>query len=86
MLRADFHHHINTDPVDGGFVAHSAGELIDRAAAVGLNVVAITCHESIPYDADATRYARERGIVLLRGMEATVDDCHVLLLNFRDFP
>lgn len=86
MLRADFHHHINTDPVDGWFVSHSAGELIDRAAAVGLNVLAITCHESIPYDGDATRYAQARGVVLLRGMEATVDGHHVLLLNFRDFP
>lgn len=86
MLRADLHHHINTDPVDGWFVTHSAGELIDRAAAVGLNVLAITCHESIPYDDDAIRYARQRGIVLLRGMEATVEGCHVLLLNFRDFP
>jgi predicted metal-dependent phosphoesterase TrpH len=86
MLRADFHHHINTDPTDGRFVEHSAGDLIDRAAAIGLNVLAITCHESIPYDADVIDYARRRGIVLLRGMEATVDGHHVLLLNFRDFP
>jgi predicted metal-dependent phosphoesterase TrpH len=86
MLRADLHHHINSDPVDGWFVSHSAGELIDRAAAAGLNVLAITCHESIPYDGDARRYAQSRGVVLLRGMEATVDSHHVLLLNFRDFP
>lgn len=86
MLRVDLHHHINTDPVDGRFVLHSAGELIDRAAAVGLNVLAITCHEAIPYDDDVFHYARQRGVVLLRGMEATVDGFHVLLLNFRDFP
>jgi predicted metal-dependent phosphoesterase TrpH len=86
MLRADFHHHIDCDPVDGFFVRHSVGELIDRAAAVGLNVLAITCHESIPYDGDATRYAAERGILLLRGMEATVNGTHVLLLNFPEFP
>jgi predicted metal-dependent phosphoesterase TrpH len=86
MLHGDFHHHINADPVDGSFVPHSAGELIDRAAAVGLNVLAITCHESVPYDGDATRYARERGVLLIRGMEATVDGHHVLLLNFPEFP
>ncbi len=86
MLRGDLHHHINTDPIDGAFVRHSAGELIDRAAAMGLNVLAITCHESIPYDHDATRYAAERGVLLLRGMEARVDGHHVLLLNFREFP
>jgi predicted metal-dependent phosphoesterase TrpH len=86
MLRGDLHHHINTDPRDGSFVRHSAGELIDRAAAIGLSVLAITCHESVPYDQDATRYAREHGIVLLRGMEASVDGHHVLLLNFPEFP
>jgi predicted metal-dependent phosphoesterase TrpH len=86
MLRADFHHHIDTDPIDGKFVRHSAGELIDRAAATGLNVLAITCHESVPYDGAASRYAADRGVLLLRGMEATVDGHHVLLLNFPEFP
>ncbi len=86
MLRGDFHHHINTDPVDHAIVHHSAGELIDHAAAIGLNVLAITCHESVPYDGDATRYAAARGVLLLRGMEATVDGQHVLLLNFPEFP
>jgi predicted metal-dependent phosphoesterase TrpH len=86
MLRADFHHHLNTDPIDGFFVQHSAGDLIDRAVAVGLNVLAITCHESVPYDGDASRYAAQRGVILLRGMEATVDGQHVLLINFPEFP
>lgn len=86
MLRADFHHHIDTDPVDGAFVRHSAGQLIDRAVALGLNVLAITCHEAVPYDGDATRYAAERGLLLIRGMEATVQGQHVLLLNFPEFP
>ncbi len=86
MLRGDFHHHIDSDPTDGYFVHHSAGSLIDHAAAMGIHVLAITCHESVPYDGDATRYAAERGVVLLRGMEATVKGHHVLLLNFPEFP
>lgn len=86
MLRADFHHHISTDPIDGRFVRHSAGALIDRAVAAGLNVLAITCHESVPYDDDVVRYGAARGVLVLRGMEATVDGRHVLLLNFHDFP
>jgi len=84
-VRADLHHHIDTDPVDF-FVRHSAGALIDRAAALGVRVLAITCHESVPYDGDVTRYARERGVLLLRGMEATVNGSHVLLINFPEFP
>src|SRR6185295_17012155 len=84
-LRADFHHHINTDPIDP-FVRHSAGDLIDRAVTLGLNALAITCHESVPYDSDVVDYARERGVFLLRGMEATVNGGHVLLINFPEFP
>jgi len=86
MLRGDFHHHIDADPIDGHFVGHTAGELVDRAAAIGLQVLAITCHESMPYGEDVVRYAAQRGVVLLRGMEATVEGHHVLLLNFRDWP
>jgi predicted metal-dependent phosphoesterase TrpH len=86
MLRGDFHHHTNADPIDNRFVQHSLGELIDRAARIGLRAISVTCHESVPYDGDAERYARERGVVLLRGMEATVEKQHVLLINFREFP
>src|SRR5262245_42156509 len=86
MLCGDFHHHIDADPVDGQFVRHSAGELIDRAVAVGLNVLSITCHGAIPYDGDASRYAAVRGVMLLRVMEATVEGRHVPLLNFQEFP
>jgi predicted metal-dependent phosphoesterase TrpH len=86
MLLGDFHHHVNNDPIDGGFVPHSIGDLVDRAVAVGLHVLSITCHESIPYDADAARYAAQRGVLLLRGMEATVEGQHMLLINFREFP
>ncbi len=86
MLRGDFHHHIDTDPVDGHFVRYSIGALIDHAATLGLQVLAVTCHESVPYDEAAFRYAAEKGIMLLRGMEATVEGKHVLLLNFREFP
>ncbi len=86
MLRGDFHHHIDADPVDGRFVCYSIGALIDHAATLGLQVLAVTCHESVPYDGAAVRYAADKGILLLRGMEATVARQHVLLLNFRDFP
>lgn len=86
MLRGDFHHHVNADPIDGRFVRHSAGELVDRAVAVGVNVLSITCHESVPYDEDIVRYGASRGVLVLRGMEATVDGQHVLLVNFPEFP
>lgn len=86
MVRGDLHHHIDADPVDGDFVPHTGGDLIDHAAAIGLRVLAITCHEAVPYGEDLVRYAAARGVVLLPGMEASVDGHHVLLLNFREWP
>ncbi len=86
MLRADLHNHFDADPIDGRFIRYSIGELIDRAAALGIQVLAVTCHESIPYDDSAARYAKDKGVILLPGMEATVNQQHVLLLNFREYP
>ncbi len=86
MLFGDFHHHVDVDRLDGHFIGHSVGGLIDHAASVGLQVISVTCHEEFIYDDHAVRYARERGVLLLPGMEATADDSHMLLLNFREYP
>jgi predicted metal-dependent phosphoesterase TrpH len=61
---------------------HSAAALIDRAAALGFDALAITLHERQFSDPRATAYARERGITLIPGIERTVAGRHVLLLNF----
>ncbi|MBI2371311.1 MAG: PHP domain-containing protein [Deltaproteobacteria bacterium] len=78
-LKADFHLHTSEDPRDR--VRYSARELIDRAAAEGYQVLAITCHDAVVYDEPLRAYAAARGIVLIPGVEATIQGCHVVLLN-----
>jgi hypothetical protein len=80
MLKVDLHIHTSDDPVDR--IPHTTTDLIDRAAQLGYDAVAITLHE---HQLDLGRYqayAAERGIVLIRGVERTIEGKHVLLLNF----
>ncbi len=79
-LKADFHIHTSEDPKD--FIRYSATELIDMAHGLGYKVLSITNHEHCTWSPYLRDYARERGIVLIPGMEATIQGKHVLLLNF----
>jgi predicted metal-dependent phosphoesterase TrpH len=80
VLKAELHSHSADDPCDR--IPYSTRDLIDRAATLGYQVLAVTLHERqldlTPLDA----YAAARGIVLIRGIERTVEGKHVLLLNF----
>jgi predicted metal-dependent phosphoesterase TrpH len=80
MLKVELHAHTDLDPEDR--VPHSTRELIDRAASLGYDALAITLHDRYVDPADWDGYARERGIVLLSGLEKTIGRHHVLLINF----
>ena len=80
MLKVDLHIHTGEDPVDR--IAHSAVDLVDRAAELGFDALAITLHDSQFADSRVSSYARDRGITLIPGSERTIEGRHVLLLNF----
>ncbi len=79
MLKADLHIHTGEDPIDQ--MAHSATDLIDRAADLGFDALAITLHDSQFSNRRVFDYARDRGLTLIPGIERTIEDRHVLLLN-----
>lgn len=79
-LKADLHLHTGDDPRD--YVIHSNREMIDHAAGLGFEVLAITNHDFMSHGDDLADYAAHRGIVLIPGVEATIDSRHVLLYNF----
>src|SRR5207237_6951891 len=81
MLKADLHIHTADDPVDR--ISHTTTDVIDRAAALGYQALAITLHERQLDLAALDSYARERRIVLIPGVESTSERKHVLLMNFR---
>ena len=80
MLKVDLHLHTGEDPVDR--LPHSAIDLVERAARLGFDALAITLHDSQFADPRVSSCARERGITLIPGIERTIAGRHVLLLNF----
>jgi predicted metal-dependent phosphoesterase TrpH len=80
MLKVELHAHSSDDPVDQ--IPHSSHELIDRAAALGYDALAITLHDRRLNPDSLAGYAADRGIVLIPGIERTIEGRHVLLLNF----
>lgn len=82
MLKVELHSHSADDPLDR--IPYSTRELIDRAADLGYQALAITLHDKQldlrPWQAHAER----RGVVLIPGIERTVRGKHVLLVNFRE--
>jgi len=80
MVKVELHTHSSDDPVD--HIPHSTVQLIDRAAALGYGAVAVTLHERQLDIRSLEPYAADRGIVLIPGVERTIEGCHVLLLNF----
>jgi predicted metal-dependent phosphoesterase TrpH len=85
-LKTELHTHTIDDPKDGKrIVVHSAHQLIDKAAEQGFQVLSITNHNQLLFTSALEQYARERGILLIPGVEATLEGKHVLLYNFLNY-
>ena len=82
MLKIDLHTHTADDPHD--LIPHSTFDLIDRAAALHYDALAITLHDRHLDVRPFASYAKERGVLLIPGMERTIRGKHVLLINFRE--
>ena len=80
MLKVDLHTHTADDPADQ--ICYQTHELIDRAAELGFDCLAITLHDRQLDPAPLRAYAAARGIVLIPGVERTIEGRHVLLLNY----
>jgi predicted metal-dependent phosphoesterase TrpH len=80
MLKVELHTHTADDPVDA--IPHTTYELIDHAVALGYDAIAITLHDRQLDLRTAAPYAAERGLVLIPGIERTIEGRHVLLLNY----
>lgn len=79
-LKVELHSHTADDPID--LIPYTAEDLIDHAASLGYQAIAITLHHK-QFDVEPLRrYAADRGIVLLPGVERTIERRHVLLINF----
>lgn len=78
-LKADLHLHTSEDTKER--IEYDSRELVELAHQRGFDVLSITHHGRVFHDEDLVAYAREREILLIPGMEATIERKHVLLLN-----
>jgi predicted metal-dependent phosphoesterase TrpH len=77
-LRADLHVHTReAEP----WITYGARDMIVRAAGAGYRVLSITNHDTITYSDDLASFARDHDVLLIPGVEATVEGRHVLVYN-----
>jgi predicted metal-dependent phosphoesterase TrpH len=81
-FRVDLHNHCQGDPQDS--LRHTIFEHIDEAKKSALDAIAITWHRRVCTDEAAYAYARERGMLLISGMEADVEGKHLVVLGLRE--
>ena len=79
-LKVELHSHTADDPHDR--ISYTTCNLIDRAAQLGYDALAVTLHDRQLDIRGLEAYATERGITLIPGIERTIEGKHVLLLNF----
>lgn len=78
-FKAQFHVHTRQDPIDN--IRHTEKQKIDRAAKLGYDVMAITCHNVVIFNEDLKQYAEKKRILLIPAIEKSIDKKHVLILN-----
>lgn len=80
MLKADLHLHTNEDPKHPE-LTYTAKQLINRAAEMGYEVLALTYHNNVADISKLSSYAKKKGILLLSGVERDIEEKHVLIYN-----
>jgi len=78
-LKAQLHCHTGQDPLDN--IGYSEKQVIDRAARLGYDVLAISCHNVVIFNDDLMEYAEKKRILLIPAIEKTIERKHVLILN-----
>lgn len=72
------HIHVKGDPFEHR-IEYTVFDLIDDAKAKGFDVIAITMHDKHFDNDEGARYAESKGILLIKGIEKTIDGMHNLI-------
>jgi predicted metal-dependent phosphoesterase TrpH len=78
-IKVDLHIHTLDDPKDA--LDYSAHELLERAAALGFRVLAITLHDAVFDRPEVFADAAKLGILLIPAAEMRLEGADVILLN-----
>ncbi len=78
-LKCDFHLHTNDDLVDR--IRQTVFDVINMASEQSFDVLSITNHSTITFSDEINDYAKEKNILLIKGIELYVERKHVVILN-----
>lgn len=78
-LKTNLHFHANYAPK--GSAVYSFEEGIKKAAELNYQVIALTPHNKFIDNPNYSNYAEKNGILLIKGIELTIQKGHVLILN-----
>ena len=70
LIKTNLHLHTSDDPHDK--VEYTTHEAINAAAEKGFGAIAITCHNTCAWSSAYSDYAKNKGITLIRGIEANI--------------
>lgn len=79
VLKSQLHIHVKGDPADS--ISYNAKTLLDEAERLGFKVLAITCHRKVVFEEDWKKYAEQKKILLLPGIELEIDKKHIVCIN-----
>ena len=79
QLKTNLHLHTKEDPEDE--INYTAQEAIDEASRLGFEALALTLHNKFGYTKELSNYASAKNILLISGIEKTIEGRHVLILN-----
>lgn len=77
--KACLHLHIKGDPTDN--ISYSFSDVIQKAVAEDFKIIAVTAHDKIMYSEEMQTLATQNGILLIPGIEKTIEGKHVVILN-----
>lgn len=79
ILKTNLHLHTNDDPEDN--IQYSFAQALLRAKELGIGCIALTCHNKFIDDPAYKAVAAEQGILLVPGIELSINRQHVVILN-----
>ena len=84
-IKVNLHFHTKDDIEDKEKAAMVADydlfQGLDEAKKLGFDAIAVTCHDFVTDDPKYYEYAERLGINLIRGVEKTIEEKHVVILN-----
>jgi len=73
--------HTADDPADRPIISYDTYQAIDYAHQLGFEALAITFHKNFGWTKEFNNYAQQKNILLIPGIEATIEKKHVVILN-----